>query len=370
MEKKIIALTLIFAMLVPFAPAAAAEETAARPTVEEILSQYHQAAFEAEMNGEESAAYSPRAGSNEPTLEQQTVDTLNEAGYEAYNVTADNYDTLEEQLQTDFADMGLDPNGSYFVVIHGGEEQSQNGNARLGDPLRPPHQWEDDNGGMPGSFSYVYNGNRYYLRYVTVTPDANESGMQVKSSYFFHEQSFIQAVGRNIFNTAITTTIDSAIPGGIPLGTIASILFDVPNDYLYAELNLEDIELRAHTVWTYNFIQVWNEYDQTWDTSQCSEYATSGVWRVDSIYDPATGYPIPTQSNPQYATYYSSIYFDEEQRCLAAMNAYDHYTLSVNCVYYVKFYYSNETGTTIFNASDEPLFTHYRSTSITLPDTD
>ena len=45
MKKKIIALTLIFAMLVPFVPAAAAEETAARPTVEEILSQYHQAAF-------------------------------------------------------------------------------------------------------------------------------------------------------------------------------------------------------------------------------------------------------------------------------------------------------------------------------------
>ena len=71
--KKLIALLTVFAMLVPFVPAVAANDTPARPTVE----------------------------------------TLNEAGYEAYNVTADNYDTLEDQLQTDFAEMGLDPNGSY-----------------------------------------------------------------------------------------------------------------------------------------------------------------------------------------------------------------------------------------------------------------
>lgn len=47
MFKKIIALTLIFAMLVPFSSAAAADATSAPPTVEEILSEYHRKAFEA-----------------------------------------------------------------------------------------------------------------------------------------------------------------------------------------------------------------------------------------------------------------------------------------------------------------------------------
>lgn len=369
MKKRITALFLTLAMLVPFTPAVAADDTAPRPTVEEILSEYHQKAFEAEAAEQTggAAAYSRGAGSSEKTLEKETVDTLVAAGYEAYNVTSENYEALEAQLQTDFADMGLDPDGSYIIAISGEEDSAAN-HARI--PGLDIGNVQAPDGGGPTMFEYIYNGTTYYMRYVTVTPDANESGMQKKSSYIFHEQSFVQSVGRNIFNTAITTIIDNASPKGKPLGTIASILFDVPDDYLYTDLNLEDIELRAHTVWTYNFIQVWNKYDGTWDTSQLSEYSASGVWRIDSVYDPVTGLPILAPSEPQYATHYSSIYFDKEQRCLAAMKAYDHYTISVNCVYYVKFYFSNETGTAIFGTSEEPLFTHYRSTSITLPDTD
>ena len=365
MKKRMIALFLTLAMLVSIAPAVVADDTVPRPTVEEILDEYHQKVFEAQNAGE-AAAYSPRSGSSGKTLEQETVDALNAAGYEAYNVTGENYEALEDQLKTDFSDMGLDPNSSYIIAISG--EESENNTAGMNSRAIVPV--DPGGGGGDGSFTYTYNGATYRLRYVTVTPDANESGMQVKSSYIFHEQSFIQAIGRNIFNTIIVTTMDKALPDCKPLGTIASIFFDVPDDYLYVDLNLEDVELRAHTVWTYNFIQVWNEFDQTWDTSQCSEYATSAVWRVDSIYDPATGYPIPTQSTPQYSTHYSSIYYDTAQRCLAAMKAYDHYTLSVNCVYYVHFYFSDETGTANYDASGETLFTHYRSTSITLPDTD
>ena len=369
MKKRFIALFVIFAMLVPLTPAVAADDNVPRPTVEEILSEYHQKAFEAEAVGETATAstYS-RSGSSGKTLEQKTVDTLNAAGYEAYNVTSENYDALEAQLQTDFDDMGLDPDGSYIIAIGG--EGTENASSAPGIAPNVFVPVDPGTGGGDGSFTYTYNGATYRMRYVTVTPDTNPSGMQVKSSYIFHEESFAQSVSGNIFNTAITTTIDSASPGGIPLGTIASILFDVPDDYIYVDLNLEDIELRAHTVWTYNFIQVWNEYDQTWDTSQCSEYTTSGVWRIDSVYDPATGKPIPVPPEPEYATHYSHIYFDKEQRCLAAMRAYDHYTISFNCVSSVKFYFSNEAGTVIFNASGEPLFTHYRSTSTTLPDTD
>lgn len=44
MKKRFIALFIIFTMLVSISPAVAADDTSARPTVEEILSDYHQAA--------------------------------------------------------------------------------------------------------------------------------------------------------------------------------------------------------------------------------------------------------------------------------------------------------------------------------------
>ena len=47
MLKKIISLLVIFAMLVPFSSAVAADEPTSQPTIEEILNEYHQKAFEA-----------------------------------------------------------------------------------------------------------------------------------------------------------------------------------------------------------------------------------------------------------------------------------------------------------------------------------
>ena len=84
MTKKIIALTVLFAMLVPFFSAAAADEPTSQPTIEEILNEYHQKAFDAQVAGQQAGAstYSRNSGSTN-TLEQETVDTLTAAGYEA-----------------------------------------------------------------------------------------------------------------------------------------------------------------------------------------------------------------------------------------------------------------------------------------------
>lgn len=118
MKRKLVAFVLVFALLASLSPAVAADEMSAPPTVEEILNEYHQKAFEAKMQGDtgNASAWSLRGGQ---TLEEETVDTLTEAGYEAYNVTADNYESLQTELKTDFSDMGLDPNGSYIIVISG-----------------------------------------------------------------------------------------------------------------------------------------------------------------------------------------------------------------------------------------------------------
>ena len=317
MKKKIIALTLIFAMLVPFVPATAAEETAARPTVEEILSQYHQAAFEAEMNGEESAAYSPRAGSNEPTLEQQTVDTLNEAGYEAYNVTADNYDTLEEQLQTDFADMGLDPEGSYIIVIHGEEEQPRNGNARLGDLILPPHEWEPG-AGAGGDFEYTYNGITYKMRYVTVTSQ-NDSNYHLTSDYDLLA-NYSEAFLDNLLDLGIEAYLN-AVFKRVQLGTILSIL-NVPDLTRIYRTSESVLHYYAATDWNRSYIQVWNSFYEDWCNASCVEYVDMQAKISGYLYNSATGATIDVENRLVSCREYSANYNNSTQRKIDAVIGY------------------------------------------------
>ena len=148
-------------MLTSLSPAVTADEMSAKPTVEEILSEYHRNAFESRANGdtETSSTWSHR-NVNAKTLEQETVDTLNNAGYEAYIVTTDNYETLEAELKTDFNAMGLDPNGEYIVVISGANQAETNSAATLtalvDDPYtqRPVRQ-----------YSGQYSNTRYSSKY-------------------------------------------------------------------------------------------------------------------------------------------------------------------------------------------------------------
>lgn len=82
----------------PFSPSVNDYRT---PTIEEILNDYHSKAFEAQTAQEEAGTYSRSASGTVKTLEQETVEQLTAAGYEAYNVTGDNFDSLEDSLQTD-----------------------------------------------------------------------------------------------------------------------------------------------------------------------------------------------------------------------------------------------------------------------------
>lgn len=121
MNKKIIAILLSCVMLVSISPVVAAEDVPAepRPTVDEILNEYHQKSFEAALSAQTDTArtYTNRSGEGSQTLEQETVNALTSAGYEAYNVTADNFDSLQTSLATNFEKMGMTKEGSYFIVI-------------------------------------------------------------------------------------------------------------------------------------------------------------------------------------------------------------------------------------------------------------
>lgn len=355
MLKKIISLMIAFAMLVPFSSAVAADENASQPTIEEILNGYHERAFAAqtaEENGD-AATYARRSGS-EKTLEEETVDELNAAGYEAYNVTAANYESLEASLQTDFSQLGIDPEGSYVVVISNDNSTSISPaqNPRLVD--LPHYEYGED----PGtSFSYTYdNGETFTMRFVTVTADEN-SNLGKTSAYPLMENTIIDIVD-NFLNTIIYYILDSAASASgfpIPIGTVSSIA-GIQQIDLVASYPAT-FYLNVSTTWTRRYLQVYDEEANTWITRVNVEYATSTTFLTGSYYSSSlknyTGF---VDANPvvkrEYTSHYNDLDWMQEEAALAEIGNTFRFEHTGGFIY---FYDKNGSGQ--YDAG-EPIFIH------------
>lgn len=299
MFKKIIAFFLIFAMLVPFSAAAAADEPSESRSMEEILDEYHRRAFEARSQGD-TRTVSVNARSGGKTLEEETVDALTSAGYEAYNVTADNYDTLEAKLNTDFADMGLDPNGSYIMVIHG-EEPAVGGNSTSWVTPNPEIVQPPDDGGGSEFFSHTYNGQTYWMRYVTIT-SFQVADLRSNSVYILSQSEFPE-FWSEIGDAFISFGIDEL--SKVPFASIFSLLGAVTTDSNHIILEDDDIVIISTSIWTLDRIQIWNFEENDWKTAQESAYANSGAYATGYIYDSETHTATPHTGEEITGTTYS-----------------------------------------------------------------
>ena len=354
MFKKIIALTLIFAILVPFTAAAAADEPSESRSMEEILDEYHRRAFEAQAQGS-TRSVSANSRSGGKTLEEETVDALTEAGYEAYNVTAGNYDTLETQLQTDFAAMGLDPEGSYIIVIHGEPEGSEtNGNSRM---IDPPTEEDFDGPGGYAHFEYLYNGNIYWMRYVTVIATGWDT-RTVTQTVTPTNPDVVSYFLNNLFSSFVAATVDKLFDE-LPLGSTALLLLSAPDDYIFADIPPGMPTIRATTNWNSSFIQVLDEEYQRWTTAHSSEYTITEVVCIRTLAT-GEGVPVTQKSQPKLIYNYSRFYFDEEERKQMAMEAYDDYTVYCDTVQHVYLYLGTADGEILFETEGEPLLVHHR----------
>lgn len=337
MKKRMIALFLTFAMLVPFTPAVAAEDTAPRPTVEEILSEYHQKAFEAEAAEQTggAAAYSRGAGSSEKTLEEETVDTLVAAGYEAYNVTSENYEALEAQLQTDFSDMGLDSDSSYIIVISGEEDSAAN-HARIPNPNVGNVQAPD---GGPTQFEYTYGGTTYTMRYVTVT-SVDDSSYRKSSSHDLLA-TYSDSVLDRLLEAGTTAYLD-ALNKYIPFGTLASILGlqNYLNRYRTSESSLSYF---ACTTWTRSYIQVWNNFYEDWTNASCAEYVKMEAKISGYLYNHTLGEYVDVDEKQINKTEYSTYYYNYAQLKLNAVVGYNLHSVECDVVGSVSYLYGNTT---------------------------
>lgn len=338
MLKKLISLCLIFAMVMAISPAVMAEEEAPRPTVEEILSEYHQKAFAAEYAeaNDTVSTYALRSGSSGKTLEEETVETLNAAGYEAYNVTSANYKELETQLHTDFAEMGLDPNSSYIITIGGEDPQNTSSTFSYGDNLITP-TLPPDVGGSTGNFTFTYGGTEYIMRYVTVTSADNTEYR--KSSDYDMLANYSDTFLDRLFSTAAETYLD-ALCKYVPLGTVLSILGipDYASTYRTKESSLSYF---ACTTWTRSYIQVWNSFYGDWTNASCAEYVEMKSKLSGYVYNVSTGSYVDVDDKQITKTEYSADYYNYEQRKIDAVIGYVGKSVECDVVGSVTYYHGS-----------------------------
>lgn len=336
----------------------------ATPTVEEILNEYHRKAFEAQAQGKTDTAstWSRRSGTAK-TLEQETVDTLTAAGYEAYNVTADNYNALEAELQTDFAGMGLDPDGSYIVVISGEDpaQSAPTGGVSPCDVSPLPEEDEAPEGGS-AYFNYTYNGTTYCMRYVTFTSASEVTNLVASSIYTLEPSSWLEDFALSFWDTLFITAIDAGATAvakfPMPLGTALSMFFGAQIDENYIDLEPGTLTVHASTTWTVHAIQIWDDVEEEWKTAQASASATSKAKCAGYAYDPTTHTSNWYEGVEATNTRYSPEYGNLSQQKVEAVLAFREGTVAYDETGDVGFYLGNSAGEIMYNGEDSTLFTH------------
>ena len=290
------------------------------------------------------------------------MDTLTEAGYEAYNVTADNYDTLEAELQTDFAGMGLNPEGSYIIVVHGDEPTAANSNARTGgdDIIIDP--------GDPGSGSgiqHTYEGITYTMRSVAIASNT-DSDLHFSKSYVLLDEKDTSEYISEFLSFLSSWGID-ALCYSLPVSGSYELWSNWSNTEEYSVLDQTAPSLITATSWNLRYTQVWDDQLNRWITTQCSSYAETNARVTGYVYNSnkgeTGGYDVIDSGNKS-ATLYSYYY-----------NRYDRYDLAakgyVEGVIYrdytdVGFYFFNNNDVS-FNADGSPSFVHEETTRALYP---
>lgn len=341
--KRFLSMILIGCMMMLMASAAMAEVTPA-PSIEDILNDYHEKAFAAQSTGDNDGAttYSRSAGASQKTLEQETVEELTAAGYEAYNVTAENYDALETSLQTDFEELGLDDDGSYIVVISGDESDNASSTYAIGDNLITP---TPDPGVNEGGtvFTHTYGGKTYTMRYVTVTATDNIALGLVSTEELIDEFNVDDALDALDVPISILSSL-----GLLPVtGTINSLVSTILPDTDTAQF--QSMLFQGGTNWTITYTQIYNFQDKVWQLSSSIEYVTMRYFIINTYYDPATNQYESKTSDGTYSTLYSSQYDNKELMKDRAANAYENNSRYFDKISYVK-YVVDETE----------IITHYR----------
>ena len=309
----ILALVLLFNMAVPTFATTNDPASTEEQTVDDILNDYHEEIFRAVRNNKlDNQSNSSRSAQ---TLEEEAVNHLQAAGYEAYHMNISNYGALEEILQTNFDEIGLNPSGSYIIVISGDESESrETTNSRAF--VDPEPDLVD-----PGSgeyFTYTYNGITYKMRYVTITGQAYTSAVS-KDLRGTYGQSFVD----RLVNTAVSYVLDNTYKK-IPFGTIASLLgLSVTPGY---SVRSEWMHFGFIAVRVRKYIQIWDASVGAWRLTTYVEHASTESSCEGRFFDATANNYIGSYSWEDDELLYSPNYFNT---ALLKQNAAINYSMNI-----------------------------------------
>ncbi len=336
--KRIVSLVLVFVMMFAFSANAVAAEVNTVKSVDEILAEYREKCRELETDN--GVAWTASASTTRADLRAEVLNELAAAGYEAYSVNATNRTSVEAALKTDFDEIGLEPSGTYLVVVSG-----ENGNTRTTAP--------------GNSFSYTYGGETYTLRYLYVSADPHNSNDPYRK---------IEDV--DLLNDAAGTTLLNYLSSALTLGTTAydaifgsnlgiiSTMCDAVISVIEAHKNRissSSLELRACVDWTREYTQVYEEYDLMWTYGTCVEiadcYSAIRGTYYDEVEKETTGSGwVDILRDNHYFTVKSGKYSDSNwKKQQAVLNYINGNPCTEKSTGNIEFYYKGDTVVTVEN---------------------
>lgn len=211
---------------------------------EEILKDYREKLFAVELSeSDDAAVYSREKNSKSKfdlklEIQAEAVEELKKAGYDAYDVNPQTFDSVGELLNTDLTEAGLSEDGAYLIVLN--EESFIYPDAATSDP-----------------FTHTYNGTTYNLRWMTVR--ASDDPAFEKYTY----KNVLNDNSRDVIMNCLDAALGIYV-GAIwePLGTVSSILGLSISDF-WSSYDAYLI-YNATSTWTRRYTQVWDNYYGAW----------------------------------------------------------------------------------------------------------
>lgn len=296
MLKKLISLIVSFVFILSiFTIPVSASSTI---SVDSILSDFHSEVLDVVLDQPNSRA----ASDNLNTIRSETVQKLLKLGFEAYEVTRNNFDEMQESLNTDFAMLGLSKDCSYILVVGDDTGTASMARSKIG-----------------STYNYVYNGTTYTMRTIKITSADDSNYMQATPINLLtsHSEAFVQAL---LDATIGLYTTVLGVPAWI--GTIASLTG-------LTEVNLTATDstavYHAGTTWTRTFTQVWDDNFNAWTYGSSVEYATQVCHINGLIYNASTNeyedYTSGKEKHVTYSQYYYSSTWKNEKAIIGLLSA-------------------------------------------------
>jgi len=320
MKSRLISILLSFTLIVSVTlPASASASELPSKSVEEILSEFHSRSFElTQSQTNRPSTLTDNTSESLASIRHETVNELLNLGYSAYEVTSSTYDTVEETLNTDLSNFGLQKDSSYIVIV--------------GDTTAGTAQSRKTTG---PSFYYTYGGIQYKLRTVTVT--GNDSSNYIQTTPVNLLKSHTDEVVENMLNATIGAYATAL---GVPaiFGTIGSITGLTTVHFVSAQA--ATAVFQAGSAWTRVFTQVWDNNYETWVAGSSVEYVNktcciNGMKYVASI-NACAPYMTEQKNDVSYSRNFDSDKWRNENAVIAFRGAFPNISDSVGDVHYTR----------------------------------